>query len=187
MANDLSEERTLIAYATKGGTTEEYANAIASVLRDDFKMRVDLVNLKKNHNLDLTQYRNVVVGSGVRMQRMHSQGAEFLQKDFGDRKVAIFLSSLEPKDEAIKKYIDKILERNTKLKPIAVEVFGGRMKFLGRISQDKSDVSKAKEWARNIARQLTSSGSQPESSTRTITQRRCCVCISWRDCHSSWH
>lgn len=160
MANDVSGDRTLIAYATKGGTTEEYANAIASVLRDDFKMQVDLVDLKKNPDLDLTQYRNVIVGSGVRMQRMHGHGSDFLMKDFGDRKVAVFLSSLEPKDEAVRKYIDKILEKNTKLKPIAVEVFGGRMKFLGRTSQDKSDISKAREWARNIARQFTESRSQ---------------------------
>jgi len=83
-----------------------------------------------------------------------------LMKDFGDRKVAVFLSSLEPKDEAVRKYIDKILEKNTKLKPIAVEVFGGRMKFLGRTSQDRSDISKAREWARNIARQFTESRSQ---------------------------
>jgi len=157
LANDVSENRTLIAYATRSGTTEEYANAIASVLRDDFKMQVDLVDLKKNSKLDLTEYRNVIVGSGVRMQRMHGQGSDFLKKDFGNKKVAIFLSSLEPKNEAMKKYIDKILEENTKLKPISIEVFGGRMRFLGRTSQDKSDISKAKEWARNIARQLTES------------------------------
>ena len=36
----MSETRTLIAYATKGGTTEEYANAIASTLREELKMNV---------------------------------------------------------------------------------------------------------------------------------------------------
>jgi menaquinone-dependent protoporphyrinogen IX oxidase len=152
----VSEERTLIAYATKGGTTEEYAKAVASVLREEFKMQVDLVDLGKNHNPDLTQYRSVIVGSGVRMQKMHGDGRKFLEKDFGDRKVAIFLSSLEPKDEAVKKYIDTILKNNTKLKPVAVEVFGGRMRFLGKTREDKTDIGKAKEWAQNIAAQLKS-------------------------------
>jgi len=155
LANDMSQDKTLVAYATKGGTTEEYAKAIASVLRDN-KMQVDLVDLKKNHNPDLGQYRNVIVGSGVKIQRMHGDGRKFLEKDFGDRKVAIFLSSLEPKEEAIKKYIDKILEKNTKLKPVAVEVFGGRMRFLGKTREDKMDKGKAKEWAQNIAGQLQS-------------------------------
>lgn len=150
----MNQDKTLIAYATKGGTTEEYANAIASVLRDEFKMQVDIVDLKKNHNPDLTQYRSVVVGSGVKIQRMHDDGRKFLEKDFGDRKVAIFLSSLEPKEEAIKKYIDKILEKNRKLKPVAVEVFGGRMRFLGKTREDKVDIGKAKEWAHKIAEQL---------------------------------
>jgi menaquinone-dependent protoporphyrinogen oxidase len=151
----MSLDRTLVAYATKGGTTEEYAKAIASVLRDN-KMQVDLVDLKKNHDPDLAQYRSVIVGSGVKIQRIHGNGRKFLEKDFGDRKVAIFLSSLEPKDEAIKKYIDKILEKNTKLKPVAVEVFGGRMRFLGKTREDKMDIDKAKEWAQNIAGQLQS-------------------------------
>ena len=153
LANYMSQDKTLVAYSTKGGTTEEYANAIASVLRDN-KMQVNLVDLKKNHDPDLTQYRSVIVGSGVKIQRMHGDGRKFLEKDFGDRKVAIFLSSLEPKDEAVKKYTDKILQKNAKLKPIAVEVFGGRMRFLGKTREDKVDIGKAKEWAQKIAGQL---------------------------------
>lgn len=150
----MSEDKTLIAYATKGGTTEEYANAIASVLRDEFKMQVDLVDLRKNHDPDLTQYRNVIVGSGVKIQKMHGEGANFMENDFGNRKVAIFLSSLEPKEDVIKKYVNDILERNKALKPFSVEVFGGRMRLLGRTSQDKRDITKAKEWAQNIAKQI---------------------------------
>jgi menaquinone-dependent protoporphyrinogen IX oxidase len=145
----MSQEKTLVVYATKGGTTEEYANVIAAVLRDN-KWQVDVVNLKKNHNPDLTPYRNVIVGSGIKMQRMHGDGRKFLEKDLGDRKVAIFLSSLEPRDEAIEKYIEKILEKNKKLKPVDIEVFGGRMRFLGKTREDKMDVGKAKEWAQKI-------------------------------------
>jgi len=105
----------------------------------------------------LTLYRNVVVGAGIRTFRMHKEGAEFLKKtNFGDRKVAIFLSALEPRDRAIKRYVDVILQKNIKLKPIAVEVFGGRMRMLGITSVDITDVEKAKEWVRKIAEQLRS-------------------------------
>jgi menaquinone-dependent protoporphyrinogen IX oxidase len=121
--DDMSENKILIAYATRGGPTEDYAKAIGSVLTDEFKM--------------------------------HKEGAEFLEKtDFGDRKVVIFLSSLVPRDEAIKKYVDVIVQKNTKLKPLAVEVFGGRMRILGRTTQDRTDMEKAKAWARKIAEQL---------------------------------
>ena len=153
----MSENKTLIAYATRGGTTEDYAKEICSVFTDEFKMQADLVNLRKNKNLNLMPYRNVVVGAGIKIFKMHKEGAEFLERtDFGDRNVAIFLSSLVPRDEVIEKYVDVILQKNIKLKPIAVEVFGGRMRIFGRTSEDKTDIEKAKEWTRKIAEQIRS-------------------------------
>jgi menaquinone-dependent protoporphyrinogen IX oxidase len=153
----MSENKTLIAYATRGGTTEDYAKAISSVLTDEFKMQADLVNLKKSRNPDLTKYQNIIVGAGIKMFKMHKEGAEFLEKkNFGDKNVGIFLSSLVPRDEAIKKYVDVILQKNTTLKPIAVEVFGGRMRMFGRTSQDMTDIEKAKEWTRKISESLRS-------------------------------
>jgi len=151
----MSEKKTLIAYATKGGTTEEYAKAISSVLIDEFKMHVDLVNLKKVRNPDLMQYQNIIVGAGIKMFKMYKECVEFLEKQkFEEKNVGIFLSSLEPRDEAIKKYVDVILQKNTTLKPIAVEVFGGRMRIFGRTSQDRTDIEKAKEWVRKISEHL---------------------------------
>jgi menaquinone-dependent protoporphyrinogen IX oxidase len=153
----MSENKTLIAYATRGGTTEDYAKAIKSVLTDEFNMQADLVNLKKSRNPDLTQYQNIIVGAGIKMFKMHKEGAEFLEKkNFGEKNVGIFLSSLVPRDEAIKKYVDVILQKNTTLKPIAVEVFGGRMRMFGRTSQDMTDIEKAKEWTRKISEHLRS-------------------------------
>ena len=153
----MSENRTLIAYATQGGTTEDYAKAICSVLTDEFKIQADLVNLKSKPHPDLVLYRNVIVGAGIKKFKMHKEGEEFLEKtDFSDKKVVIFLSSLMPRDEAIKKYVDVIIQKNIKLKPLAVEVLGGRMKILGKTIQDKTDIGKAKEWARKIAEQLQS-------------------------------
>jgi menaquinone-dependent protoporphyrinogen IX oxidase len=153
--DDMSENRTLIAYATEGGATEDYAKAISSILTDEFKMQVELVDLKKDHNPNLTVYRNVIVGAGIKKFKMYKEGVEFLEKtDFGDRKVVIFISSLMPRDEVIKKYVDVIIQNNTKLKPLAVEVLGGRMKILGRTIADKTDIEKSKAWARKIAEQL---------------------------------
>ena len=123
----MGENKTMIAYDTRGGTTEEYAKAIGSVLTDEFKMQTDLVNLKKACNPDLTQYQNVIVGAGIKIFRMHREGAKFLEKkNFEGKNVGIFLSSLVSRDEAIKKYVDVILRKNTTLKLIAVEVFGGK-------------------------------------------------------------
>ena len=154
----MSENRTLIAYATHGGTTEDYAKAIASVLTNEFKMQVELINLRIDHNPNFKPYRNIIIGTGIQKFRIYKEGVEFLEKtDFEDRKVVIFVSALMPRDHIIEKYIDKILQKNTKLKPIAVEVLGGRMKVLGRTVTDKTDIEKSKEWARKIAEQLQAS------------------------------
>jgi menaquinone-dependent protoporphyrinogen IX oxidase len=151
----MNENKTLIVYATRGGTTEDYAKAIGSVLTDELKMQVDIVNLRTDHNPNLTPYRNVIVGTGIQKFRMYEEIAEFLEKtDFGDRKVVIFLSSLMPRDEVIKRYINVIIKKNPKLKPLAVEVLGGRMKVFGRTITDKTDIEKSKAWARKIAEQL---------------------------------
>lgn len=40
-------DRTLIAYVTKGGVTEETASVIANVLRDKYGFQVDVVNLRR--------------------------------------------------------------------------------------------------------------------------------------------
>ena len=154
----MSENRILIVYVTEGGTTEDYAKAIGSVLTDEFQLQVEFVNLKKDRHPNLTPYRNVIVGTGIKKFKMHKEGAAFLETtDFGDRKVGIFLSSLMPRDEVIKKYIDVIIQKNPKLKPLAVEVLGGRMKVLGRTIADKTDIEKSKAWARKIAEQLQAS------------------------------
>lgn len=153
--NVMTETNTLIAFATRGGTTEEYAEAIRSVLINEFNMQADLVNLKKMRNLDLTLFHNIIVGVGIKMFRMHKEGAQFLEKtNFLEKNVGVFLSSLMPRDEAIKKYVDAILQKNTTLKPIGVEVFGGRMRIFGRTSQDQTDIEKAKMWIRKIAEHL---------------------------------
>ena len=154
----MSENRTLIAYATHGGTTEDYAKAIASVLTEEFKMQVELINLRINHNPNFKSYRNIIIGTGIQKFRIYKEGVKFLEKtDFGDRKVMIFVSALMPRDHIIEKYIDKIIQKNTKLKPLAIEVLGGRMKVLGRTISDKTDIEKSRAWARKIAEQLQAS------------------------------
>ena len=57
-----------------------------------------MVNLKKNSAPDLSQYGNVIVGSGVRIGKVYKEALRFLEKDFGDKRVAFFLSSAEAGD-----------------------------------------------------------------------------------------
>ena len=49
----MDANKTLIAYETKGGATEESARKIAEVLRSKYQLEVDLVDLKEQKMPDL--------------------------------------------------------------------------------------------------------------------------------------
>jgi menaquinone-dependent protoporphyrinogen IX oxidase len=70
----------------KNGVTEEAANVIANVLREKYAFEVNTVNLMENKSPDISQYNNVIVGYGVRMQRPYGEGVKFLETDFKDKR-----------------------------------------------------------------------------------------------------
>jgi menaquinone-dependent protoporphyrinogen IX oxidase len=142
--------KTLIAYASKGGATEEYARAISDVFK-----KADVVNLRKN-SPDVKRYRNVIVGTGIRMGRVYREALRFLVKDFDGKRVALFISSLEPEKDVKKKYVNLILKVNPSLNPVSVGVFGGRMKILWKTVADKTDPEAARKWAQVISKRMKS-------------------------------
>ncbi len=152
--------KTLIAYATKSGATEEYTSVIEKVLRDKYGLEVDVVNLRENKKPDFTPYSNIIIGSGVRRGKWYKEAKKFLKNDFGDRKVAIFLASRragipEMYDEAVKKYIKDVLAKYPHIKLVAAEAFGGIKKKKGRIILDLRDPAKASAWAEELGKKLS--------------------------------
>ncbi len=150
----MNENKTLIAYATKSGVTEENAHIIANILKDQYEFEVDLINLKKNPKPNLSQYENIIIGSGIRIARWYGKANKFLKNNFKDKKVAIFLSSgkagdPESYEDAITKYIGHKLAKNPHIKPIATEAFGGRY-----ADMDYTDPEKVKAWAEDLGKQL---------------------------------
>ena len=160
------ENKTLIAYVTKGGATKEFALEIANVLRDKYNLDVEVIDLKKTKSPDLSKYRNVVVGSGVRIFRVYKEAVKFIENNnFEGKRVALFLASGKagaPKTygEAIEDYINKqLLKKNPQLKPIAAEAFGGRARFLGKDMAPpgyaEEVLSKVRAWANELGKKLT--------------------------------
>lgn len=152
--------KTLVAFVTKGGVAGEYAAMIAGILKKK-GFDVDLIDLKKQKP-DVKQYDTVIVGSGIRMQRIYGELFDFLDKnDLSNKTVAIFFSSNEsgnPKSYGgfVRKYVKTTLEKYPKIKIIAIEGFGGRMRFFGKTVSDNRDPDKAKAWADELARKLKS-------------------------------
>ncbi len=140
----------LIVYATRFGATKGTADEIARILQEE-NVDVKIVNAKEEKVNDISDYGLVVVGSGMSMGNWGSEAEDFLkrfQKDFENRKLALFISSLKPVEEKEGKVNrvdrirkigmeDKISKYN--LKPVTTGIFGGiinynKMSFLIRKS-----------------------------------------------------
>jgi len=155
----MTENDTLIAYVSKGGATEEAANTIAKILREKYGLKTDLVDLRRNQQPDIHKYGNIVIGAGVRAGAVYSDALKFLENDFSGKKTALFLSSMDAGDAktydaAIEKYIKPILKEHPRMKPVAFEAFGGRVRFFGITFADNRDAGKINAWAEMLGKKL---------------------------------
>ena len=153
------KEKTLVAYVSRGGVTREYAEIVSEVLRDKYGHEVELIDLRKVKSPRISDFDNVILGTGVRVQRVYGEGLAFLKNDFGERRVAVFLASNEagtPKsyDDAVRKYMDPIRERHSNLNIVDIEGFGGRIRVLGKTAVDLRNPEKVRWWAEQLGEKL---------------------------------
>jgi menaquinone-dependent protoporphyrinogen oxidase len=120
----------LVAYTTRHGSTPEVAEAIAETLRAR-GLAVDLQPLRDVRTLN--SYRAVVIGAPFYMFRWHIDAKHFLrdfQQSLAQRPTAIFARGPfedKPEDwEGVRGQLDKELSRVPWLKPVSVEIVGGK-------------------------------------------------------------
>lgn len=82
--------RTLIVYVTKCGATGDAARKIFVILHSIYRLEVDLVDLKEQKVPDLSLYRNLVIGGGVRAGKVYNKALKFLANDLSGKRVAFF-------------------------------------------------------------------------------------------------
>ena len=156
----MSQNRTLIAYQTKSGATEDSAKKIANVLQTKFQLQIDLVNLSKQKVPNLSAYTNVVVGAGVKWKKVYSKPLKFLKSDFSGKKVAFFVSSGNAETPGLyasakAEYVDETLAKYSNLHVIAAEAFGGHAKMFGITLIDNLDLKKVEAWAEILGKEFT--------------------------------
>jgi menaquinone-dependent protoporphyrinogen oxidase len=132
--------KALIAYATRYGGTTGTSEEIARILREE-GFDVKMINTKEEKIKDISEYDLIVVGSGMQMGKWVREAEDFLerfQKDFEQKKVALFVSTLksvperEGKTEEVAKLRKVELEDKVAkygLKPIALGFFGGVINY----------------------------------------------------------
>lgn len=121
----------LVAYATRYGSTQQVAEAVASALRER-GLAVDVQPMRNVENL--ARYGAVVLGAPLYIGRLQKDAQRFLAQHAGalaGRPVAVFaLGPLsDPTEEdwrAAREMLDGELARYPSLAPVARELFGGK-------------------------------------------------------------
>jgi len=124
--------QVLVGYATRYGSTQEVAEAIAATLREG-GLDVDVQPLREVRTLE--GYGAVVLGAPLFMFRWHKEALRFLSQHHQalmERPMAVFVLGPvhDPHDEQewqdSRAQLDKELAKFPWFKPAALEMFGGK-------------------------------------------------------------
>jgi menaquinone-dependent protoporphyrinogen IX oxidase len=151
--------KTLVAYFTKGGASEEYANIISETLTAN-GLSVEQVNLADTIP-DISDFDVIVLGTGVRISMVYRRWKKVLkQKSIKKKHLFMFLSSgtaIEKPDKAVDKFLKPIVEKY-ELNPDLLVSFPGKTPEKWAKYDDapkgKMNPDLAKTWAEEIIRHL---------------------------------
>jgi menaquinone-dependent protoporphyrinogen oxidase len=122
--------KVLVAYASKYGSTQEVAEVIAASLREGGS-EVDLQPMRKVCTLE--GFSAVVLGAPIYFGSWHKDALNLLSRNkdaLAQRPVAIFALGPNSHDEKemqdSRAQLDKELGKFPWLKPVVIEVFGGK-------------------------------------------------------------
>jgi len=122
----------LVTYATRYGSTQEVAEAVAATLRES-GLGVDIQPMRKVRTL--AGYRAVVLGAPIYIGSLHKDAISFLSRHreaLTERPVAVFAlgpthSPTDEKEwEGVHAQLDQELAKYPWLTPVALELFGGK-------------------------------------------------------------
>jgi menaquinone-dependent protoporphyrinogen oxidase len=171
-------DTVLVTYATRYGSTQEVADAVASALREA-GLAVDLQPVKQVRSLE--GYGAVVLGAPIYIGSFLKDAQRFLAAHggaLGGRPLAVFAVGPiggTPGDEGwqgARQQLDQQLQKIPGLAPVAVELFGGKydpakLHFTDRLlailpasplhnlpANDSRDWTAIRAWAGDLAAKL---------------------------------
>ena len=127
--------KILIAYTTAAGSTAEVAQAIGQEISGEDRV-VEV--LKTKEVKDLSPYRAVIVGSGIRAGQVYRDTLAFLERHqaaLSRVPVAYFVVCMTMKDDTeenrcqVETYVNQMREKAPQVQPLEVGLFAGKMDF----------------------------------------------------------
>jgi len=127
--------KTLVLFSSGYGATQEIANNIGTVLREDKEIQVEVASIDDVELID--EFDAVIVGSSVRAEHPTANVMDFIalhRHQLEHKKIAFFLVCLmannqDGREKVKNDYMPYILDRYPNLHPISIEAFGGKIDF----------------------------------------------------------
>lgn len=162
------KSKTLVAYASKHGATAEVAKKIGEILSNS-GIQADVLDVRDK--VDLSIYKNVILGSAVYIGQWQKKAAKFLkdnEKALADKKVWLFSTGPTGEGDPIElmkgwKFPEGLQDIADRINPIDVKVFHGvldetRLNTLEKMTVkmvkaqfgDFRDWNTIEEWANEI-------------------------------------
>ncbi len=150
-------DSVLVAYATRYGSTQEVAEAVAETLRES-GLGVEVRPMREVRTLE--GYGAVVLGAALYMYRWHKDARRFLSRHreaLAELPVAIFALGpvKDPRDEEewqnSRDQLDRELAKHSWLKPVAIEILGGKfdpalLRFPLNVFAGSEPASDIRDW-----------------------------------------
>ncbi len=118
--------KTLIAYATNHGTTEH----VAKLIEEKSTQEVTLVNLKKEKNVDLHPYDQIIIGGSIHAGTIQKPIRQLLEGNMPlllQKRIGLFLSCMyeQKAEEQFEMAFPEILRSHA----ISKQLTGGEFRF----------------------------------------------------------
>jgi menaquinone-dependent protoporphyrinogen oxidase len=120
-------KKVLIAYETLHGSSQK----CAMMLKEKLKHETELIRLKENENIDLSEYDILIVGGSIHMGVIHTRIKNFVKKNFDqimEKPHGLFLCCMEEGDAARIQFENAFPEK-LRSTSIANGLFGGEFIF----------------------------------------------------------
>jgi menaquinone-dependent protoporphyrinogen oxidase len=167
-------QKVLVAYATKKGSTQEVAAAIADELRG---RGFDVTTLAASSVREVEPYDGVVLGGSLYMGRWNPDARRFLERhtdQLTTRLLAVFaigpLTSGPDDLATARRQLDHALDKIAEVQPVTVAVFGGVVDpaklpfpFSHMPASDARDWDQIRSWARTVAAMFAAARSRAAS------------------------
>jgi len=119
--------KTLIAYGTKRGFTKKCAELLAEKLNGN----IEIFDIKKSKNIDVENYKNIIIGGSVYMGKIRKEVPEFCNRNMDklmNKNIGLFICGLA-EGEVAKDELEACFPEKLSSHALTIDIFGGEYNF----------------------------------------------------------